>query len=148
MIVSFACAETGRIFRAELSRRFPTDIQRNARRKLLALNAATELRQMAVPPGAGLGTIIEGNEISNLEIALYDPNASSYGKDLVIRNNYFHYVLKGIHYDRSSGTIGRIIATENVIDLATDGALADARGINLTGATSTCYNTLILRKNV
>jgi len=39
------------MFLAELSRRFPPDIQRNARRKLLALHAATELRQMAVPPG-------------------------------------------------------------------------------------------------
>jgi proteic killer suppression protein len=39
------------MFRAEVSRRFPPDIQRGARRKLLALHAATELRQMAVPPG-------------------------------------------------------------------------------------------------
>jgi proteic killer suppression protein len=51
VILSFACAETERIFRAELSRRFPPNIQRNARRKLLALHAATELRHMAVPPG-------------------------------------------------------------------------------------------------
>ena len=51
MILSFGCAETERIFQAELSRRLPPDIQRSARRKLLALHAATELRQMAVPPG-------------------------------------------------------------------------------------------------
>jgi proteic killer suppression protein len=51
LIVGFARAETERIFRAELSRRFLPAIQRNARRKLLALHAATELRQMAVPPG-------------------------------------------------------------------------------------------------
>ncbi len=51
VILSFACAETERVFRAELARRFPSDIQRSARRKLLALHAATELRQMAVPPG-------------------------------------------------------------------------------------------------
>ena len=51
VILSFACAESERVFRAELSRRFPPDIQRSARRKLLALHAATELRQMAVPPG-------------------------------------------------------------------------------------------------
>ena len=51
MILSFACAETERLFRAELARRFPPTIQRSARRKLLALHAATELRQMAVPPG-------------------------------------------------------------------------------------------------
>jgi proteic killer suppression protein len=51
VILSFACAETERIFHAELSRRLPQDIQRNARRKLLALHAATELSHMAVPPG-------------------------------------------------------------------------------------------------
>lgn len=51
MILSFASADTERIFRAELSRRLPLDIQRNARRKLLALHAATELRHLAVPPG-------------------------------------------------------------------------------------------------
>ena len=51
VILSFACAESERVFPAELSRRFPPDIQRSARRKLLALHAATELRQMAVPPG-------------------------------------------------------------------------------------------------
>ena len=51
MIVSFTCAETERIFRAEVSRRFPPGIQRNARRKLLALHAATDMRDVAVPPG-------------------------------------------------------------------------------------------------
>jgi proteic killer suppression protein len=51
VILSFACAETERLFRAEMTRRFPPSIQRSARRKLLALHAATELRQMAVPPG-------------------------------------------------------------------------------------------------
>jgi proteic killer suppression protein len=51
VILSFACAETERIFHAEISRKFPPTIQRNARRKLLLLHAATELRQMAVPPG-------------------------------------------------------------------------------------------------
>ena len=51
LILSFACVETERLFQAEVSRRFPTNIQRNARRKLLVLHAATELRQLAVPPG-------------------------------------------------------------------------------------------------
>ncbi|MCL4177268.1 MAG: type II toxin-antitoxin system RelE/ParE family toxin [Verrucomicrobia bacterium] len=51
MILGFACAETERVFRAELARRFPRDIQRRARRKLLLLHAATELSQLAVPPG-------------------------------------------------------------------------------------------------
>ena len=60
VILSFACAETERIFRAELSRRFPPDIQRVARRKLLALHAATELRNMAVPPGNRLEALKGG----------------------------------------------------------------------------------------
>jgi toxin HigB-1 len=51
VILSFACHETERIFQAELARRVPTELQRSARRRLLALHAATELRQLAVPPG-------------------------------------------------------------------------------------------------
>ena len=51
MIASFACVETERVFRAELSRRLPPTIQRSARRKLLALHAATELRELVVPWG-------------------------------------------------------------------------------------------------
>ncbi|MGO8679040.1 MAG: type II toxin-antitoxin system RelE/ParE family toxin [Limisphaerales bacterium] len=50
-MLSFASADTERVFRAELSRRFPPDIQRGARRKLLSLHAATDLRHLAVPPG-------------------------------------------------------------------------------------------------
>jgi len=34
-----------------MTRRFPPEIQRSARRKLLALHGATDVRQMAVPPG-------------------------------------------------------------------------------------------------
>jgi proteic killer suppression protein len=51
MIENFACAETEKIFHGQVSRRLPTDIQRTARRKLLQLQAATELREMAGPPG-------------------------------------------------------------------------------------------------
>jgi proteic killer suppression protein len=51
MIESFACAETEKIFRGQVSRRLPTDIQRTARRKLLQLHAASQLQDMAVPPG-------------------------------------------------------------------------------------------------
>jgi hypothetical protein len=54
VILSFACAETERVFKAKLSRHFPPDIQRRARRKLLLLHAATELRQMAVRQALGL----------------------------------------------------------------------------------------------
>ena len=62
MILSFACGETERIFHAELARRFPATIQRGARRKLLALHAATELRHMAVPPGNRLEALKGGRK--------------------------------------------------------------------------------------
>lgn len=62
MILSFACAETARVFRAELSRHFPPDIQRRARRKLLLLHAATELRQLTVPPGNRLEALKGGRQ--------------------------------------------------------------------------------------
>ena len=62
MILSFACAETERLFRGELARRLPPAMQRTARRKLLALNAATELRQMAVPPGNRLEPLKAGRK--------------------------------------------------------------------------------------
>ena len=62
VIVSFACAETEGVFREILSRRFPSALQRGARRKLLALHAATELRQMAVPPGNRLEALKGGRK--------------------------------------------------------------------------------------
>ncbi len=51
MIETFACAETEKIFLGQVSRQLPTDIQRTARRILLQLQAATQLLDMAVPPG-------------------------------------------------------------------------------------------------
>ena len=60
MIESFACAETERVFHGQVSRRLPTDIQRTARRKLLQLQAATQLLDMAVPPGNRLEALKGG----------------------------------------------------------------------------------------
>jgi proteic killer suppression protein len=62
VILGFACGETQWIFRAELSRRFPPTIQRSARRKLLALHAATELGHVAVPPGNRLEALKGGRK--------------------------------------------------------------------------------------
>ena len=59
------------MFRAELSRRFPTGIQRVARRKLLALHAATQLRQMAVPPGNRLEAL-KGDRAGRHSIRIND----------------------------------------------------------------------------
>jgi proteic killer suppression protein len=60
MIESFACAETEKVFHGEGSRRLPPDIQRTARRKLLQLQAATQLRDLVVPPGNRLEALKGG----------------------------------------------------------------------------------------
>ena len=60
MIESFACTETEKIFQGSLARRLPTDIQRTARRKLLQLQAATQLHDMTVPPGNRLEALRGG----------------------------------------------------------------------------------------
>ena len=51
MIRSFRDRETARIWRGEVSRRLPRDIQNAALRKLRLLNQARRLRDLAVPPG-------------------------------------------------------------------------------------------------
>ena len=60
MFENFACAETKRIFQGQVSLSLPTHIQRTARRKLLALNAAMQLADMAVPPGSRLEALRGG----------------------------------------------------------------------------------------
>lgn len=51
MILSFACAETEKIFMGRVSRRLPPGIQRTARRKLHYLAEAQDLRDLLAPPG-------------------------------------------------------------------------------------------------
>ena len=51
MIQSFADDEAKKLFEGRRSRRLPGDIQRRSRRKLLMLDAATELDSLRVPPG-------------------------------------------------------------------------------------------------
>ena len=50
MIKSFRCRETERIYRREVSRRFPPDIQQRAFVQLNALDAATQLDDLRLPP--------------------------------------------------------------------------------------------------
>ena len=50
MIKSFRCKETTKVFRREQSRKF-VNLYDVAFRKLLAINAAKELRDLRVPPG-------------------------------------------------------------------------------------------------
>jgi proteic killer suppression protein len=51
MIGSFATKETERIFKGQLSRKLPTNIQKTARRKLLYLHDAEDLQDLIAPPG-------------------------------------------------------------------------------------------------
>ncbi len=50
MICSFVCADTEALFQSHPVGRFK-NIERVARRKLLQLHAATELRSLRIPPG-------------------------------------------------------------------------------------------------
>ncbi len=58
MIKSFGSRETEIIWNGERSRRLPQNIQQTARRKLRILNAATEIRDLRVPPGNRLEALL------------------------------------------------------------------------------------------
>lgn len=51
MIKTFRDKETEKIFNRLVSRKLPKNIQHLARRKLIILDAATELNALSVPPG-------------------------------------------------------------------------------------------------
>ena len=51
MIQSFADDETEKVFKGIVSKKLPPDIQRTARRKLVYLDEADNLRDLLAPPG-------------------------------------------------------------------------------------------------
>jgi proteic killer suppression protein len=51
MIHSFRCAETAKMARGDVSRRFPASLQPVMRRKLRLLEIAAALEDLRVPPG-------------------------------------------------------------------------------------------------
>jgi toxin HigB-1 len=51
VIQSFADADTERVWRRQRVRRFGSDLQRTANRKLLIIDAAEALNDLRVPPG-------------------------------------------------------------------------------------------------
>jgi toxin HigB-1 len=51
MIKSFRCKDTEKLFQRKHVIKFPINIQRNALRKLLVLDAAEHLEDLRVPPG-------------------------------------------------------------------------------------------------
>jgi proteic killer suppression protein len=57
MIESFADAETEKIYQGTISRKLPIEIQKTARRKLLYLDDAEDLRDLYAPPGNRLESL-------------------------------------------------------------------------------------------
>ena len=51
MILSFKDRETEKIWNRNVSKKFPVDIQRIARRKLIQLDASTSVNDLKIPPG-------------------------------------------------------------------------------------------------
>ncbi|HEY7745761.1 MAG TPA: type II toxin-antitoxin system RelE/ParE family toxin [Desulfuromonadales bacterium] len=62
MIKSFSDKEAEKILHRQFSRRLPQDIQRLALKKLLMLDAATELETLRVPPGNRLEALKDDRE--------------------------------------------------------------------------------------
>lgn len=71
MIESFASQETEKIFRGQVSKKFPKDIQRTARRKLLYLDDAEDLRDLLAPPGNRLEKL-KGDRAGQYSIRIND----------------------------------------------------------------------------
>lgn len=71
MIVSFRDKETERIWEGEVSRRFPPDILRTAKRRLLILHAAISLKDLRVPPGNRLHAL-SGDREGQWSISIND----------------------------------------------------------------------------
>jgi len=71
VIKSFADKETEKIFGGEFSKKFPPAIQKTARRKLVYLNQADELRDLLAPPGNHLEQF-KGNRADQHSIRIND----------------------------------------------------------------------------
>jgi toxin HigB-1 len=71
MIESFADPEAEKIFKGRASLKLPQTIQKTARRKLLYLDEAEDLRDLTAPPGNRLEEL-RGNRIGQLSIRIND----------------------------------------------------------------------------
>lgn len=71
MIESFASKETEKVFIGQASTKLPFDIQRTARRKLLYLNDAEDLRDLQAPPGNRLEKL-KGDRTGQYSIRIND----------------------------------------------------------------------------
>src|SRR3984893_13056017 len=71
VIRSFRCRETERIFHREFTRKFPRDIQQRAFMKLNAIDAATRLQDLRLPPSNRLEAL-KGNRKGQHSIRIND----------------------------------------------------------------------------
>lgn len=62
MIESFADEETEKVFKGIFSRKLPSTIQKTARRKLIYLDDAEDLRDLYAPPGNRLEALHKDRE--------------------------------------------------------------------------------------
>lgn len=71
MIASFRCKETERIWNEEVSPSFPPEIQRGVRRRLLMVDAATNVTDLRIPPGNRLEAL-KGDRAGQYSIRVND----------------------------------------------------------------------------
>ncbi len=71
MIKSFKDKETEKIFNRSFSKKLPQNIQHLARRKLIILDAATEIDALRIPPGNRL-EILKGTRKGQYSIRIND----------------------------------------------------------------------------
>ena len=71
MIKTFRDKETEKIFNRHFSKKFPADLQHQARRKLIMLDAAPELNALRIPPGNRL-EVLKGNRRGQHSIRIND----------------------------------------------------------------------------
>ena len=71
MIRSFASKETEKIFTGQFSKKLPQDIQRSARRRLLYLNDADDLKDLQAVPGYRLEKL-KGDRAGQFSLRIND----------------------------------------------------------------------------
>jgi hypothetical protein len=113
-------------------------------------------RVRAIEPGPGLGTVIDGNQVANCAVGVYDAvgGLTRPARDMVISNNYFRNVSQGLWF-RNNGAVelGRLVLLDNFIELATAaGGLSGDEwqtGIRISSTqTGTRFAQLVIRKNI
>jgi hypothetical protein len=100
---------------------------------------------IGISPGVGIGTLIEGNQLANLRFGLASTNSAT--RDLVIQNNYFRNVFKGVLHDQGSASpVERIILFDNIVELSRE--VNFPIGFEFTATTANRFVDLIARKNI